>query len=98
MLGLGSEAAQGFIVARDFDPLTIAANILGSLTAVGICSIYHKRMLDRRRKAKGYGLVSQEGEDVELALQETGVIGEDSAGPSSAVQNGGDRNLAAEGK
>ena len=36
-------------------------------------------MLDRRRRAKGYSTVPQDGEgvDVELGEQETGVVGED---------------------
>lgn len=79
---------QGFAIAREFDPLTVGANILGSLVAVSVCSIYHKRMLDRRRRAKGYGVVSQEGEDVEMGLQETGVVEDESAGPSNAETEG----------
>ena len=36
-------------------------------------------MLDRRRRAKGYSTVPQdgEGEDLELGGQETGIVGED---------------------
>ena len=36
-------------------------------------------MLDRRRRAKGYSTVPQdgEGEDLELGGQETGTVGED---------------------
>lgn len=36
-------------------------------------------MLDRRRRAKGYSTVPQdgEGEDLELGAQETGVVGQD---------------------
>ena len=55
--------------------MDIAANVAGSLAALGLCTIYHKRMLDRKRRRKGYGSVPQEGEeDVELGQQETGVI------------------------
>ncbi|KAL8973954.1 MAG: hypothetical protein Q9197_001803 [Variospora fuerteventurae] len=70
-LGLGSEALQ-FILpnGRYPDPINIAANILGSLIALALCSIYHRRMLDRRRQRKGYGAVRQdgdgEGQDMEL--------------------------------
>lgn len=41
--------------------------------------MYHKRMLDRRRRAKGYGAVPQDGEgdDLEMGGQETGVVGEE---------------------
>ena len=31
-------------------------------------------MLDRRRQAKGYGVVPQDGEDLEMAAQEIGVV------------------------
>ena len=74
VLGLGSEIVQGFVTSRQFDPLIIAANLAGSLAALGLCSLYHKRMLDRKRQAR-YGLVPQEGEeeDLEMAGQETGV-------------------------
>lgn len=82
-LGTGSEAAQGIIANRQFDPLDIAANIFGSLCALGLCTMYHKRMLDRRRQAKGYGALPQDGdEDLELGDQESGVVedgGEESA-------------------
>ncbi|MDI1485003.1 MAG: hypothetical protein OHK93_000137 [Ramalina farinacea] len=87
-LGLGSEAAQGLLTERQFDPLDIAANIVGSLCALGLCSIYHKRMLDRRRRAKGYGAVPQEGDDIEMGSQETGVT-EDAVEESSQGGAGG---------
>lgn len=84
-LGLGSEAVQSLVPkSRDFDPTNIAANVFGSLSALALCTIYHKRMLDRRRRSKGYGVVPQEGEGEDLELgpserQETGVVdaGED---------------------
>lgn len=86
-LGLGSEIVQGLLPNdRIFDPLNIAANLIGSLTAVGLCTLYHKRMLDRRRRKKGYGVVTQQdaegGEDLELGEgggssgQENGVVEE----------------------
>ena len=69
---------------RQFDPRDIAANVVGSLLALGLSTVYHKRMLDRRRRAKGYGVVPQDGDgnDLELGGQESGVVddgGEDSA-------------------
>lgn len=79
-LGLGSEAVQILIPkSHDFDPTNIVANVLGSLSALALCTIYHKRMLDRRRRSKGYGMVPQdaEGEDLELGPtqhQESGVV------------------------
>ena len=63
-----------------------------------MCSIYHKRMLDRRRKAKGYGMVPQDGEDLELGVQETGVVEDNVEGSSHAAEsNGGDEKVGADG-
>ncbi|KAL8718193.1 MAG: hypothetical protein Q9225_004638 [Loekoesia sp. 1 TL-2023] len=84
-LGLGSEAVQIlFPKGRNFDPVNIAANVLGSLSALALCTVYHKRMLDRRRRKKGYGVVPQDGDGQDLEMgpserQETGVVdaGED---------------------
>ena len=75
-LGLGSELIQGALPnGRNFDPIDIAANVVGSLAALGLCSVYHKRMLERKRRKKGYGVVPQEGEDdLELGGQEVGVV------------------------
>ena len=79
ILGIGSEFVQGFLpTGRDFDVYDVVANVVGSLAATGLASWYHKRMLERRRRAK-YGLVEGE-EDVELGQregedgQETGVV------------------------
>ncbi|KAL8777988.1 MAG: hypothetical protein Q9213_007614 [Squamulea squamosa] len=80
VLGLGAEALQLVLPnGRNFDPINVAANVVGSLSALALCSIYHKRMLDRRRRRKGYGMVPQdaEGQDLELGptgAQETGVV------------------------
>lgn len=66
---------------RDFDPYDILANVIGSGGALAICSVYHRRMLERRRAAKTYNLVPGEDDvDVELGesrqdeSQETGVV------------------------
>ena len=76
-LGLGSEFLQSVLPnGRDFDMLDIGANILGSLTALLLCNIYHKRMLDRRRRKRGYGVVPQEGEGEDIELGQ-GVRGEE---------------------
>ena len=89
VLGLGGEIVQGFVTSRQFDPLIIAANLVGSLSALAICSIYHKRMLDRKRQAR-YGLVPQEGaeEDLEMAGQESGVTGGEEGGESTDGEGG----------
>lgn len=53
---------------RTFDLYDFVANIVGSFLALGLCTLYHKRMLDRRRIRKGYGILPPDGgsEDVEL--------------------------------
>ena len=38
--------------------MDILANFVGVLAAIGMCTWYHKRMLQRRRKARGYHLAS----------------------------------------
>ena len=87
VLGVGSEALQVFLPGqRQFDPLVIAANVFGSLFAIGLCTLYHKRMLDRKRRARGYSAVQQEAE-LELGGQEEGVTGE-SGGDESTDGDG----------
>ena len=75
-LGLGSEVLQSLLPnGRNFDAIDIAANVVGSLAALGLCALYHKRMLERKRRRKGYGIVPQEGDDdLEMAGQEQGVV------------------------
>lgn len=82
-LGCGSEFLQALLPnGRDFDVYDVVANIVGSLAALGLCSWYHKRMLERRRARKTYTAVpGEDGEDLELgegaglaAAQEEGVI------------------------
>lgn len=65
-LGVGSEFLQGFLPnGRDFDFYDIVANLVGSLGALGLCSWYHKRMLERKRQRKTYTAVpgAEDGED-----------------------------------
>ena len=85
-LGLGSEALQSFVVNRAFDLIDVAANVVGSLCAIGLCTFYHNRMLERKRRAR-YGLVPQEGdeeaEDLEMGPQQSGVTGGDETGEST---------------
>ncbi|KAJ5293936.1 hypothetical protein PENANT_c009G09290 [Penicillium antarcticum] len=65
-LGIGSEVIQGFLPnGRDFDLFDIVANVVGSLSAIGLCSWYHRRMMERRRQSR-YGLMEDGTEDVEL--------------------------------
>ncbi|KAJ4414801.1 hypothetical protein N0V82_007716 [Gnomoniopsis sp. IMI 355080] len=89
-LGVGSEFLQGFLPnGRDFDFYDIVANIVGSLGGLGLCSMYHKRMLERKRQRKTYTAVPGEDGDVEgdielgesvLGAQESGVMEGESAG------------------
>lgn len=66
-------------IQREFDPYDIAANVSGSLIALALCNWYHKRMIERKRAARGYNAVAGDDElDVELGVgvggQETGVV------------------------
>lgn len=96
-LGVGSEFLQGFLPnGREFDFYDIVANVVGSLAALGICSWYHKRMLERKRQRKSYSVVpNNDGEeevDIELGegivgAQESGVTAESSNGGGNATKN-----------
>ncbi|KAG6062398.1 hypothetical protein E4U13_000534 [Claviceps humidiphila] len=75
-LGVGSEFVQSILPNdREFDLYDIVANLVGSLAGLGLCSLYHKRMLERKRNQKAYNVVpGEDDEDVELrAGQETGI-------------------------
>lgn len=98
VLGVGSEIAQGLLPNdREFDPWDVLANVIGSLAALGIATSYHKRSIERRRRAK-YSALTGEGiddgdEDLELGEgpglgssrsaeeQETGIVNLD--GPNA---------------
>lgn len=72
VLGVGSEIVQSLVPnGRSFDPFDILANMVGSLGAIGLCTWYHKRMLERRRKARFGALLEEAHEDVELGLSST---------------------------
>ncbi|KAI9680839.1 MAG: hypothetical protein M1817_004279 [Caeruleum heppii] len=82
-LGIGSEFLQAFLPnARVFDIFDLAANVVGSLAALGLCAWYHRRMAERRRRGRerGYAVVDgddeEEGGEPDLELGER-VIGED---------------------
>ncbi|CAK7272856.1 hypothetical protein SEPCBS57363_005357 [Sporothrix epigloea] len=66
-LGVGSEVLQGLLPdnGRVFDAMDIVANILGSLVALGLCSWYHKRMLERKRHRKYAAVPGEEGHEEE---------------------------------
>lgn len=73
---------------RDFDFYDIVANIVGSLGGLGLCSMYHKRMLERKRQRKTYTAVTGEDGEVEgdielgegvIGAQENGVVEGESA-------------------
>ncbi|KAF3004882.1 hypothetical protein E8E13_006102 [Curvularia kusanoi] len=79
-LGVASEVVQGLLpIQREFDPYDIAANVCGSGLALALCNWYHKRMIERKRAARGYNAVAGDDElDVELGEgvggQESGVV------------------------
>lgn len=91
-LGVGSEFLQGFLPnGRDFDFYDIVANLVGSLAALGLCSWYHKRMLERKRMRKSYTAVpdgeheQQQLEDIELGEGGGGgLVGAQESGVSEA--------------
>jgi hypothetical protein len=66
-------------IHREFDYYDIIANVTGSLIAIGLCNWYHKRMLERKRAARGYTAVAGDDErDIELGDssegQESGIV------------------------
>jgi hypothetical protein len=71
---------------REFDPWDVLANVVGSLAALGIASAYHKRSIERRRRAKYSALTGEgiEGEE-DLELGESGVR----SGPSNQESDDG---------
>ncbi|KAF2851129.1 hypothetical protein T440DRAFT_467874 [Plenodomus tracheiphilus IPT5] len=79
-LGVASEVVQGLLpIHRQFDYYDIVANVAGSLLALTACNWYHKRMLERKRAARGYAAVAGDEErDIELGEsvgdQESGVL------------------------
>ena len=71
---------------REFDPWDVLANVLGSLAALGLANAYHKRSVERRRRAK-YSALTGEGideEDLELGegsgVFESAAVGEQETG------------------
>ncbi|KAK4458555.1 hypothetical protein QBC42DRAFT_276526 [Cladorrhinum samala] len=65
-LGVGSEIVQGFLPnGREFDLYDILANVVGSLAGLGLCSWYHKRMLERKRVRRYTAVPGEEGQEEE---------------------------------
>jgi hypothetical protein len=60
---------------REFDPWDVLANVSGSLAALGLASAYHRRSVERRRRAKYSALTGEgiEGTD-DLELGEAGIL------------------------
>lgn len=85
ILGIGSEILQGILPNdRAFDPFDILANVVGSLGAIGLCSWYHRRMLERRRLARFGALAGDDhgnNNDIELG------IGADAHGQGDSHEN-----------
>ncbi|KAK8217980.1 hypothetical protein IWZ01DRAFT_133561 [Phyllosticta capitalensis] len=95
LLGVGSEVVQGLLPNdRQFDPWDILANAIGSISAIAVCSWYHKRMLERRRQAKLYHAVpGEDNDEVDLELGE----GANSRGQESGViREGGEGGMSVE--
>ncbi|KAL9069012.1 MAG: hypothetical protein Q9157_006315 [Trypethelium eluteriae] len=78
---------------REFDLYDIIANVTGSLAAVGLSTLYHKRMLERKRQAKYDAVPGEEGAEADLELgegigpQETGVAEEPTTAAATADDN-----------
>lgn len=93
-LAVLSEIVQALLPNdRNFDLFDILANLLGSATSLTICSLYHKRTLERRRKSKDYALLQtdggvDEGEigDLERDEQELGMVDVEAAAAQSGRQ------------
>lgn len=70
-LGVGSEFLQALLPnGREFDLYDLVANVVGSLVGLGLCSWYHKRMMERKRSRKNYAAVpGEDGDDIEEDLE-----------------------------
>ncbi|KAJ2904119.1 hypothetical protein MKZ38_008837 [Zalerion maritima] len=93
ILGVGSEFVQAVLPnGRSFDIFDIVANIVGSLCGLGLCSWYHKRMLERKRgRQRGRGYSGGEGgeeeglvEDMDIELGEGPGLGGEGVEPQDS--------------
>ncbi|KAL1991403.1 hypothetical protein VTN49DRAFT_5395 [Thermomyces lanuginosus] len=77
VLGVGSEILQALLPnGRSFDVFDVIANLIGSLGGIGLCGWYHRRMLERRRKARLGALAEDSAaqqDDIELGLNQNGM-------------------------
>ncbi|OAA59227.1 vanz-like protein [Niveomyces insectorum RCEF 264] len=75
-LGIGSELLQASLPdnGRVFDLLDIAANVVGSLAALGLCSWYHKRMLERKRHQRYAAVPGGAGDDDDPGAGDAGLF------------------------
>ncbi len=97
-LGVGSEFLQALLPnGREFDLFDIVANVVGSLVGLGLCSLYHKRMLERKRLRKQYNAVPGEDGEEDLELGE-GIGGDHEEGimESSGGAGAGETALSLE--
>ncbi|KAJ9602342.1 hypothetical protein H2200_013197 [Cladophialophora chaetospira] len=88
LLGVGSEVAQGLLPNdREFDAFDVLANVIGSLAALGLASMYHRRAAERRRRAKYSALTGEglEGEDLELGEGANGTLRDGGDGQETGV-------------
>lgn len=97
-LGVGSEVLQALLPdnGRVFDIMDIVANVVGSVAALGLCSWYHKRMLERKRHRKYAAVPGEEGHEEE-GLADTSVVdielGEGVASRSTILHDGDNSEL-----
>ncbi|KAK5661718.1 hypothetical protein OQA88_9818 [Cercophora sp. LCS_1] len=90
-LGIGSEFLQALLPnGREFDLYDLVANVVGSLAGLGLCSWYHKRMLERKRTRKNYTAVPGDDgdEEIEEDLELGEGVGSRRSGDASVGDNG----------
>ncbi|KAI0206809.1 hypothetical protein F4808DRAFT_8292 [Astrocystis sublimbata] len=93
-LGVGSEFLQGFLPnGRNFDLYDIVANLVGSLAGLGLCTLYHQRMLERKRQRRYSAVPGQEPDDLELG---EGVVPQEEGILSDEAESARGRSLEAE--
>ncbi|KAF2723422.1 hypothetical protein K431DRAFT_282884 [Polychaeton citri CBS 116435] len=89
-LAIGSEIVQAVLPnGRIFDPFDILANVVGSALALSLCSWYHRRMLERRRKSKHYDIVPGDEELDDLEGEERDLERGEGEGSSLGAQESG---------
>jgi len=96
-LGVGSEVLQALLPnGREFDGWDIVANVMGSGIAVAGCGWYHRRMVERKRKAKGVGYTGVPGEDPDVDVELGDVEGEGGGQESGVVGARGEGEVGLE--